>query len=80
MACEEGSGAHVWMAMALSAALEYSRGVISASRGERRGSCGGCRTGVVGEAMGSLVADSIAGITVGAAVGAIGGVLLRVCL
>ena len=84
MACDVGRGAYDLMAMALSAAVEYSRGESRAILGERRSSSGGCWTGVVELAMGPLVAaetaESVGGIVVGAGVGAGGGVLLRVCL
>ena len=82
MACEVGRGAYVWMAMALSAACEYRRGVSSAIRGERRGSSGGCRSGVVGvvcSIVGALVVNGCALIVVGVGVGSMGGVLWRVC-
>jgi len=84
MACDVGSGAWVWIAIALSAAVEYSRGVSRAIRGERRGSIVGCKSGS-GVVCRSTSAGAVAGMSVlrrlvGAAVGAGGGMLLRVSL
>ena len=84
--CSHGQGlaCEVWMEMALSAACEYSRGVSSAIRGERRGSPCGCSSGVVGMSLGSTVGATVGrgwalGAVVGAVAGISGGVLRRVC-
>ena len=84
MACEVGRGAYDWMAIALSAACEYRRGVSRAIRGERRGLSGGCMSGVAGVALGSIVGVVVGngcalGTVVGAGVGSSGGVMWRVC-
>ena len=63
--------------MALSAAVEYRRGMSRTIRGERRSLLlGSCGTVVLGWVMGSIVGLVAVGSTIGALVG---GVLLRVC-
>ena len=85
MACDVGRGAYVWIAMALRAAVEYSRGESNAMRGERRGSAGigAAAVGiVVGVAAGAVCAGrrQLWGMGVGCSVGVrLGGMLLRVC-
>lgn len=65
------------MAMALSAAVAYSRGVSRAILGERRSSLlGSCGIVLVGWAMGSIAVAGAEGGPMGAPVG---GVLLHVC-
>lgn len=70
MAHAVGRGACVWMAMVLSAAMEYILGVSDAMQGEQRGSA------AVGAAVGAAVVRwamaTIVGVT-------LGGMLLCVC-